>query len=122
MQKKIEPYTYVRFRWWKPVDLEEVMDEFREAKFIVDLRLRPGGDQELSLYKDKRDELKVESDTLSAHISPYRAVLSQRSPSPLTSRDMELRNRVLELFPKNRPTPFPWEFSHEPKFELAETG
>ena len=32
-------------------------------------------------------------------------------------RDMELREKVLKMYPRGRPTPFPWEFSSEPKFE-----
>jgi hypothetical protein len=33
---------------------------------------------------------------------------------------MELRARILELYPKNTPTPFPMLWSTEPEFEVEE--
>jgi len=81
---------------------------------------RPGEEHEISIFKDIRSELEVKSETLLAHLSPFRAVLSKKKPIPFTSKDMELRKRVIELYPHERPTPFPWEFSKEPHFETVE--
>jgi hypothetical protein len=47
-------------------------------------------------------------------------VLYPRENAPFTARDMALRGRALELYPHNSPTPFPVQFSIEPKFEVAE--
>lgn len=116
-----QPYHYVRFRWWRRVDLKKVARELGET-FSVEEIAMPKGEMEISLFKDEREELKVEADTLLAMLSPFRAVLSQREPAPFTTRDLELRKRVLELYPRSRPTPFPWEFSQEPKFDVACKG
>jgi hypothetical protein len=115
----VEAYHYVRFRWWTRLDLEKISKELAE-EFDVKMIAQSGDVRELALHKDDRNELEVKSDTLIAFISPFRAVLSQGEPSPFTSRDMNLRKKIIELYPKNRPTPFPWKFSEEPKFEVAE--
>jgi hypothetical protein len=109
-------YGYVRFRWWDPVDLDKAVEEFSsfQAKKIVHAR----GGQEISLYRDQRDEVRVEADTLQALLSPFRVVINQKEVKPFTVRDMELREKLLKMYPRGRPTPFPWEFSSEPKFEM----
>lgn len=111
-------YSYVRFRWWGSVDLDKAVEELSgfKAKKIIQEK---GGD-DLSLYRDFRDEVEVEADTLQALLSPFRAVLNQREAKPFTARDMELRARILELYPKNTPTPFPMLWSTEPEFEVEE--
>jgi hypothetical protein len=35
---------------------------------------------------------------------------------------MELRKRILEIYPRNRPTPLPFLINDEPKFEVKEGG
>ena len=75
---------------------------------------------EFSLFKDARDETLVKADTIGAYISKFRAVLFQRDRAPFTSRDLELRRRILEVYPRDRPSPFPWAFSDEEPFEVAE--
>ena len=72
---------------------------------------------EVNLYKDEQDELTVLADTLKAILTPFHVVLSQTAPDPFTSKDLELREKVLKIYTRARPTPFPWEFSYEPKFE-----
>ena len=114
----VETYHYVRFRWWKGIDLKKVSEDLGQS-FNVELIIRPSEEHEISLAKDERDELKVNADTLSAMLSRFRAVLYQKEATPFTVRDMELRKKVLDLYPRDRPTPFPWLFSHEPKFETA---
>ncbi len=52
--------------------------------------------------------MKIEADTLRARLSSNRAVLYQRENAPFTARDMALRGRVMELYPHNSPTPFPF--------------
>ena len=50
-------------------------------------------------------------------LSPMRAVLSQKEAAPFTKKDVELRKKVLEFYPRSRPTPFPWQFISEPEYE-----
>jgi hypothetical protein len=114
----IEPYHYVRFKWWEGIDLKKVSEDLGRS-FSVKMYIRPRDNLEFIFEKDERDELKVSSDTLSAMLSRSRAVLYQKEVAPFTARDMELREKVLELYPRNTPTPFPWSFSYEPKFEIA---
>lgn len=113
------PYRYIRYNWWRKVDLKEAAEELGGAFSVEDLTM-PRDDREYSFFKEIREEIKVRADTLSAYLSPIRAMLFQREPAPLTARDMELRRMILELYPKNRPTPLPLFFSDEPKFEVAE--
>jgi len=114
----VQPYHYVRFTWWKNVDLRNVEREL-DAAFSVESIEMPGDDREFSLYKEMRGELKVRADTLGAILSPVRAVLFQREAMPFTARDVELRRRILKLYPRNTPTPLPLFFSEEPKFDVA---
>jgi len=113
-----EPYHYVRFRWWSRVDLEQTEREFSK-EFEVERKIYPRDEMELALRKDEREEVIVRADTLTATLSVFMAVLSQKQVAPFTDRDMELRKKVLEAYPRSRPTPFPWSFTHEPKFETT---
>jgi len=62
----------------------------------------------------------VKADTLKAYISRFRATMFQRETAPFTGRDLELRARLMELYPRNRPSPAPWLISHETPFDVAE--
>jgi hypothetical protein len=108
-------YNYVRFRWWDPVNLDKVVKELPGFKTRKIVHEKVGED--ISLYKDQRDEVEAKADTLQALLSPFRAVLNQKETKPFTPRDMELREKVIKMYPRSRPTPFPWLFSSEPKFE-----
>jgi hypothetical protein len=114
-----EPYHYVRFRWWNRVDLEKIAEDLR-APFSVKKIDWPRDERELSLLKDDRMELEVKADTLTARLSSFRALLTQKVVAPFTENDVELRRKVIEIYPNDRPTPFPWQFIPEPKFEVAE--
>ena len=113
-----EPYHYVRFRWWNRVDLDQAEQEFSK-EFEVETKIYPHDEIELTLRKDENEEVIVRADTLTAMLSVFRAVLSQKQVAPFTDRDMELRKKVLEAYPRSRPTPFPWSFTHEPKIETS---
>lgn len=116
MQKEVEAYHYVMFRWWTRLELGKISKDLT-TKFEVITLAKPSDGHDLSLLKDERYELEVKSDTLIAFLSPIRAVLSQKEAAPFTSRDVELREKVLDLYPRSRPTPFPWLFSVEPKYQ-----
>jgi len=114
-----KPYIYVRFRWWRGLNLEEVARELGKY-FEVELFEMPTGSRDIAISRDDREGLRVRADTLMARLSPYRATLFQREAAPFTKRDLELRRRILELYPRDRPTIFPWGFSIEPPFEVEE--
>jgi hypothetical protein len=99
--------------------MKEAEIEFRK-KFIVKRLYPPTGRVDLAVFKDFREELKIEADNIKAFLSPQRAVLFQKEPAPFTAKDMELRKRILELYPRDRITPIPIFFNREPEFEIAE--
>ena len=117
--EKAKPYYYVRFRWMKGVDMKEAARELGE-NFGVEALIPPTGDTDVVMFKEHREEMKVAADTLKAFLSPKRAVLFQSKTAQFTERDMELRRRILELYPRDRITPLPLFFGSEPKFEVAE--
>jgi hypothetical protein len=53
----------------------------------------------------------VKADTLITFLSSFRAVLSQQESNPYTEKDVKLRERILDLYPRNMPSPFPWLFT-----------
>jgi len=113
-------YSYVRYTWWREVDIDELSREL-STEFEVKHLPNPGNPRyEFSLFMDARREVLVKADTLKAYISRFRAVLFQRDRAPFTPRDMELRRRLLEVYLRDRPSPFPWAFSDEEPFEVAE--
>jgi len=111
----VSKYSYVRFRWWDPVNLDKAVEEF--SGFKTKKIFQDKGGEDVSPYIDLREEVEVEADTLQAVLSSLRAVLNQKEVKPFTVKDMELREKVMKLYPRGRPTPFPWEFNSEPKFE-----
>jgi hypothetical protein len=113
-------YGYVRYAWWEDVDVEAVARELGE-RFTVRRLDTPGvTPYEISIYQNTRQEVLVKADTLKAYVSRFRATMFQREPAPFTGRDLELRARLMELYPRNRPSPAPWLISHETPFDVAE--
>jgi hypothetical protein len=110
-----EKYYYIRFTWWRKVDLEAVEREMGES-FTV-LRLDTPDDHMDIL--GSREKLRVKADTLGVNLAPERAVLYQSEAGLFTSRDVELRRRILELYPRDRSTPFPMFFQEESKYKVA---
>jgi len=80
-----EPYHHVRFRWWEKADIDKIAEELG-ANYDVNTKHHPRDKTELSLHKDDRDELIVSADTLTAHLSGFRAVMSQRSAAKFKER------------------------------------
>ncbi|UCH58093.1 MAG: hypothetical protein JSV18_04140 [Candidatus Bathyarchaeota archaeon] len=115
----LEPYHYARFKWWNRVDLERVAEELGEA-YKVEWSRGPETEGEIDLRKGEKDILKVKADTLGAYLDVYKVVMYQREASHFTRRDVELRERLFELYDKNRPTPLPWDFLKEPNFVVLE--
>jgi len=111
------PYHYSRFRWMRPLDLDPAITELG-TDFAATKRIRPKNAVELTLYGDQRDEVIAHADTLSAAMSPYRAVLYQRERRAFTDKDLRLRAWVLKNYDKTTPTPFPWGGDSEPRYEV----
>jgi len=116
-----KPYYYVRFRWDFGVDIGKIAGEFAEDFTVEEVKTFES-DRDMTLYRGHREELKATADSLTVLLSRTRAVLYQREATPFTERDMELRGRILELYPRGRVTPLPLLFSDEPKFEVADSS
>lgn len=115
----VEPYNYIRFRWRGEDDLEKIAEDIGPSFKVKMFSQSRSRDYDMSLFKEQRDELKVSADTLSALLSRSRAVLYQQKVAPFTAKDLELRKKIFELYPRNSATPFPWMFTKETKFEIA---
>ncbi len=117
-EQKIKPYYYVRWKWteFSKAELERISEDFSKSFSVT---MIDNHEDNVSLYRNLREELRVRADTLTAFLSPFRAVIFQREAAPLTARDMKLRKKLLELYPRNRMSPLPWDFFFEPKFEVA---
>ena len=111
----LRAYHFVRFRWWSRLDLEKVSEELGE-KYAVEWSRGPESETEIDLRKDERTILNVKADTLGAYLDIYKVVMYQREPAPFTARDVELREGLFEMYNRDRPTPFPWQYLEEPKF------
>jgi hypothetical protein len=101
----MKPYYYVRFMWVKGIDLKEVARELKTKFIVEDINMSERGSFDVDQFPfSEREMVRVKADTLAARLSPHRAVLFQRKLEPFTERDMELRKRILELYPRSRPT------------------
>ena len=98
----------------------EALEPVLSEDYGVSRRLFPGSNIEVSLFKDDRLELIVTGDRMRVHMNAHRAILSQFEEGAFTRRDMMLREKMLELYPRSRPTPFPWGHSYEPSYEVEE--
>ncbi len=119
MNQPARAYHYVRWRWWDRIDVDglaEKLSEEYEVKAIPDY----GWDLELTYHKEMRDRYMIKSDTLTVFLSIFRVVMTQKKPAPFTEKDVKLRERMMELFPEERPTFLPWQFSTEPEYETVE--
>ena len=114
-----KPYRHVRFRWWDTVDLEKASEELGRSYEVKTVEYT---EDPSSLYREDRREIVVKADTLKASLSLFRVVLGQKKPAPFTAKDRQLRDRMRELYPHDRSTPFPWSFNPEPKFDSEKKG
>jgi hypothetical protein len=112
-------YIYLRYKWGTGHDMDQMQAELSE-RFNVGRRDFPGNEIEVSLFKEDRVELIVTADRMRVHANAHRAILSQIEEGAFTKHDMELREYVLENYPRSRPTPFPWSHNFEPKFMVEE--
>jgi hypothetical protein len=111
-------YTHTFFKWWDPADLEDLSKSLK-VKYKVIPHKGENVENEAALYIDERDELEVKSDNMVAFLSKFRATLSQVKDTPLNLKDIELRDLLNKYYPRDRPTPLPWEWNPEPKLKAA---
>lgn len=112
-------YHYVRWTWENKIDVDKLSHELSK-KYKVETIPDHGWDLELTLMKEARDRYLIKSDTLTVFLSVFRVVMVQKEAAPFTARDLELRIRLLELFPKERPTFLPMQSNNEPEFQILE--
>ncbi len=103
---KIEdrPYFKVRFRWYKPFNIAEFVNNFGN-NYIIRLPLDLMDESRIEIFRDLRKEIKVRADTLHVFLTAYRAILFQKEVIPLTDRDRELEKFVLKNYTHVRDTP-----------------
>ena len=113
------PYRFVRFTWWRKIDLKKVAADLGKD-FTVKQVFLPRDDSEIVLRRqDERDELWVYADTLMAMLRVYSAGLYQKKAAAFTQRDVVLRKKVFALYPRNRSAPVSFRLIvREPKFEV----
>lgn len=98
------------------MDLDKVAEKLKD-EFEISKREMPSEGQEISLYKDQRDQIVVVADTLQASLGNFRANLSQTEAKHFTEKDQKLREMIFEIYTHARPTPFPWSWVPEPEYK-----
>ncbi len=119
MDEPTKAYHYVRWRWWDRIDVDGLAKELSKDYEVTALP-DYGWDLELTYHKELRDRYMIKSDTLTVFLSIFRVVMTQKKPAPFTERDVKLRDRMMKLFPEERPTFLPWQFQTEPEFQTVE--
>lgn len=97
--------------------MEELEPKFQDDFEIKRLNV-PTGERDITPSPFEREGLCIHADTIKARLAPMRAVLFQKDHAPFTERDLELRRKVIEIYPRNRASPFTLGLLPEPKFEI----
>ena len=118
MMSQLQPYSYVRYTWWKTYSVEELVSKLKDRFTVIEPQGLKG--ESLSPIQGDIPKIEVKADTLVVYVAPSRAVLSQKESKPFTKRDMELREIVLSLYPHATPGPLPFFYRREPKFQTTE--
>ena len=113
------PYHYVRFRWGDEVQLGDLAKDLGKD-FAVKIISLPKSDVDPTIHLDNRYGLQITADTLTAFLAGARATLSQKKAAPFTERDRKLRQLILDIYPKSRPTIIHLYSQTEPEFEVDE--
>lgn len=113
-QKK--PYLYVSFSW-ASIDLDKAISELKK-EFKTELIGGKSYSEHPAILKPYRYKWRVIADNLRAFLSKRRGLLFQKKFKPFTTKDLKLREKFLDLYPHNRGSPFPVNYTWEPKFEV----
>jgi hypothetical protein len=111
-------YWHIRYRWLKNIDIQKIASELGED-FEVETMDTKKGNNDPTVWKLWRDQLKIKANTLSALLSARRVVLYQREAMPFTEKDLKLREYLFGLYPRNRGTPLHVGSIDEPKFSVV---
>jgi hypothetical protein len=112
-----KPYHHVRWNWFRSYKIPELISELK-GQFTIIMLKQPeftGMRSERSMLDTQ--QIVVKADTLSAYVSPIKAVLFQKKSAPFTKKDMELREILLTLYPNSY---VPGDQTREPKFQKEE--
>jgi hypothetical protein len=118
--KNLQPYSYSRFTWYKDINVDNEAERLSKDFEIKPLNTPEPSEREVSIYKNTRKEIIIKADTLGAIISTFRAILYQKEKAPFTTKDMKLRQEILDLYPRRSASPLPIGYSFEPKFIIAD--
>ena len=114
--EKVKPYSYARFTWIKDIDVVKEANRLSKEFLVEPINTPEPSEQEVSIHKDSRKEIIIRADTVNAIISRFRAILYQKEIAPFTATDLKLRQEIIDLYPRNSPSPIPVGVSYEPKF------
>jgi hypothetical protein len=117
-----ENYQHIMYsKFGRLYDVENLSQKLKENFMFVKI-LVPKRKSSMSFMRPAElwscvPEILFKADTLYAAISPSKATLFQKTRSPFTTKDSELRKRILEWYP--------WHyagilFRKEPKFEVQD--
>ncbi|MCW4049075.1 MAG: hypothetical protein NWE89_04990 [Candidatus Bathyarchaeota archaeon] len=115
-----QTYHYGRYSWWRDVDIDKLAKELSEDYEVTSFKTPGESQYEISIYMNTRREILVKSDTVGVFISRFKALLFQKETKPFTKKDLKLRKKILEVYRRDRPSPFPWLFSDESPYTVAE--
>lgn len=108
-----QPYHFVCTRRWRRHNLQEVANKLADFTYVKQF----GVLDEVNLSDPRHDyspEMEFKADTLYVLISARRAVLFQKIRQPFTQKDLQLREKIFQLYPNYR-LPL---FIREPRFEI----
>jgi len=117
-----ENYEYILYtkigRLYDVEYLSQILKEnFRFVKILLPVRKAFTSFMRPSELWDSVPEILLKADTLYAAIAPGKATLFQKTRSPFTAKDLELRKKIFEWYTWNYAGFF---FTTEPKFEVQD--
>jgi hypothetical protein len=117
-QDELQAYYYISYNSiGRLYDAEmlalKLQEQFTRVKTLV--RVIESEVTRISEIKSVVPEILFKADNLYATISPSRAVLFQKSRTPFTLKDLELRKTIFDLYSSRFTLPI---FDPEPKFEI----
>lgn len=116
MSRNRKPYRYIRMILVRRGDLAEMAARLSQLFTMV----RPFSSKKDGYLQFELGGFEVRADTLFAIIEADKAILFQKTPSPFTKNDLELRRIVFDLYPD--PPRMPTNLlAKEPAFKVEKT-
>jgi len=95
-----EAYHEVRYRWLHPTDLNKLEERMKSYGFAT--QWHKYSSPEHSLFPKRHEELEVKADTLIAHLTEYRAIITHRDQATLTEKDNRLEKLMRDEYSHGR--------------------